>query len=83
MANFYCENCGTKSSSVSSLSGGTCGRHPLGSGKGKHVLYQGSEKTQYTCKYCGTKSTSISSLTGGTCGRHPLGTGKGKHEPAL
>lgn len=82
MANFYCEYCGTKSSSVANLTCGTCPRHPNGNGKGKHKLYEGSEKPQYTCKYCGTKSSTISNLTGGTCPRHPNGNGKGKHAPA-
>ena len=83
MANFYCEYCGSKSSSVASLTGGSCGRHPSGSHKGKHKLYEGGEKTKYTCKYCGTSSSSLSSLTGGSCGRHPAGSHKGKHAPAL
>lgn len=83
MANYYCEYCGTKSSSVSSLTSGTCNRHPNGVAKGKHKLYEGSEKSQYTCKYCGTKSSSLSSLTAGTCNRHPNGVAKGKHAPAL
>ena len=83
MANFYCEYCGTKSSSVSSLTSGSCARHPLGANKGKHALYQGSEKPQYTCKYCGTKSSSISSLTSGFCARHPNGANKGHHSPAM
>lgn len=83
MANYYCEYCGTKNSSVSSLTSGTCMRHANGPGKGKHKLYEGSEKSQHLCKYCGTKNSSISSLTSGTCMRHPNGTGKGKHAPAL
>lgn len=83
MANFYCEYCGSKASSVSSLTGNPCNRHPNGSGKGKHKLYEGSEKTKYTCKYCGTSSSSINSLTGNPCNRHPNGSGKGKHSPAL
>ena len=83
MGNFYCEYCGSKHSSVSSLTGISCSKHPLGTNKGKHSLYQGSEKSQYTCKFCGTKSSSISSLTGISCSKHPLGTNKGKHSPAL
>ena len=83
MANYYCENCGTKASSVSSLTSSSCYRHPNGAGKGKHQLYEGSEKSQYICKYCGTKSSSISSLTSSSCYRHPNGAGKGKHAPAL
>ena len=83
MANFYCEYCGQKYSSVSSLTGSFCIRHPNGPGKGKHKLYEGAEKSQYVCKYCGQKYSSISSLTGSYCSRHPNGSGKGKHAPAL
>lgn len=83
MSNFYCEYCGTKSSSISSLTAGSCSRHPAGSNKGKHKLYEGSEKSKYSCKTCGTTSSSISSLTAGSCSRHPLGSNKGKHSPAL
>ncbi len=82
MASFYCKYCGSKASSVSSLTGSSCSRHPLGSNKGKHTLYEGSEKSQYTCKYCGNKASSIASLTGSSCSRHPNGSNKGKHEPA-
>lgn len=83
MANFYCEYCGTKYSSVSSLTSGSCSKHPHGPNKGKHKLYEGSEKAQYVCKYCGTKYSSISSLTSGSCSKHPNGPNKGKHAPAL
>jgi DNA-directed RNA polymerase subunit RPC12/RpoP len=83
MANFYCEYCGQKFSSVSSLTGSSCLRHPNGSHKGKHKLYEGSEKSKYTCKYCGQSFSSLSSLTGSTCLRHPNGSHKGKHAPAL
>ena len=83
MANFYCEYCGKKYSSVSSLTSSSCLRHPNGSHKGKHKLYEGSEKTKYLCKYCGTKGTSILSLTSSSCSRHPSGAHKGKHSPAL
>lgn len=83
MANFYCEYCGTKSMSVSSLTAGSCVRHPNGANKGKHKLYEGTEKSQYVCKYCGTKNTTLTSLTAGSCLRHPNGTNKGKHAPAL
>lgn len=83
MANFYCEYCGTKSSSVTSLTSGSCQRHPNGPNKGKHKLYEGTEKAQYICKYCGTKSTNLVSLTMSSCMRHPGGANKGKHAPAL
>ena len=83
MANFYCEYCGTKYPSVSALTNGSCSRHPNGANKGKHKLYEGSEKPKYTCKYCGTSYSSISALTNGSCFRHPNGANKGKHAPAL
>jgi len=83
MANFYCEYCGNKYSSVSSLTASSCSRHPLGPNKGKHKLYEGAEKSKYTCKYCGNGYSSISSLTASSCSRHPNGANKGKHSPAL
>ena len=83
MAKFYCEYCGQSFSSVSSLTAGSCCRHPNGSCKGRHKLYEGSEKPRYTCKYCGQQFTSISSMTAGSCYRHPNGSCKGKHAPAL
>lgn len=83
MANYYCEYCGSKYSSVSSLTSCSCFRHPDGPNKGKHKLYEGSEKAQYVCKYCGSKYSSLSSLTSCSCFRHPNGRNKGKHAPAL
>ena len=81
--NYYCKYCGSKASSISGLTAISCSRHPSGPGKGKHALYEGTEKSQYSCKYCGTNASSITSLTGISCSRHPNGSGKGKHEPAL
>ena len=83
MANYYCEYCGQKHSSVSMLTSVSCFRHPNGANKGKHSLYQGSEKSKYTCKYCGSMHSSISSLTSVSCFRHPNGANKGNHSPAL
>jgi len=83
MANCYCKNCGQKYSSVQSLTAGFCPKHPDGPNKGKHQLYQGSEKSQYVCQYCGRKYSSLLSLTAGFCPRHPKGPNKGKHSPAL
>lgn len=83
MFNFYCVNCGYKSSSVSTLTNLSCPRHPLGPDKGKHILYEGSEKSQYVCKYCGYKSPAINTLTNLSCSRHPNGSEKGRHSPAL
>jgi hypothetical protein len=74
--------CGTKASSIGSLTASSCPRHPSGANKGKHVLYEGPEKAKYECKYCGASASSISSLTGSSCPRHPLGSNKGKHEAA-
>jgi hypothetical protein len=81
--NYYCKNCGNKSSNIKSLTASFCIRHPLGANKGKHELYEGSEKSKYLCKYCGTSNTSISTLTSGFCVRHPHGANKGKHSPAM
>lgn len=78
MAKYYCKYCGISSSSVSGLTSGSCSRNPVKGGR--HVLYEGSEKSQYVCKYCGIKSSTISGLTSGNCSRHP---NKGRHEPAL
>ncbi|MBQ4378821.1 MAG: hypothetical protein II821_06460 [Treponema sp.] len=60
-----------------------CPRHPAGSMKGKHKLYEGSEKSQYLCKYCGQKFSSIQSLTTNKCFKHPSGAFQGRHSPAL
>ena len=83
MANFYCEYCGLKASSVSTLTSNKCTRHPNGFCKGNHKLYEGSEKSQYTCKYCGQNFRTIQALTGSRCTRHPNGYCKGNHAPAL
>jgi predicted nucleic acid-binding Zn ribbon protein len=83
MASFYCEYCGQKFSSVSSLTASNCFCHPNGAAKGKHKLYEGSEKSKYTCKYCGQNFSSLQSLTASSCFRHPNGPAKGKHAPAL
>lgn len=83
MANFYCEYCGRKFSNVRSLTAANCFRHPNGANKGKHKLYEGSEKSQYVCKYCGRSFPNLISLTAANCHRHPDGANKGKHAPAL
>ena len=80
---FYCKYCGHKASSVASLTASMCIRHPDGPHKGRHALYEGSEKEKYTCKYCGKQFSSISSLTASKCIRHPAGPHKGNHVPAL
>jgi len=83
METYYCEYCGTESSTVSSLTLRSCHKHPSGANKGNHKLYEGGEKAQYTCKYCGTIKSSIINLTSGSCHRHPNGANKGYHLPAL
>lgn len=81
--NFYCEYCGHKFPSVRLLTSGTCPRHPDGANKGRHKLYEGTEKREYTCKYCGHKFSSILLMTSGTCANNPKGAHKGSHAPAL
>lgn len=83
MANYYCEYCGIKQNSITALTAMSCIRHPQGANKGKHKLYEGSEKSKYDCKYCGRSQNSISALTSMSCHRHPNGPNKGKHAPAL
>ena len=78
-----CKYCGHKASSVASLTGSACQRHPNGPGAGRHALYEGTEKSVYTCKWCGKQSVDIGSLTSSKCRRHPSGPGAGRHEPAL
>lgn len=80
---FYCKYCGQRFSSVRSMTGMWCFRHPDGPNKGKHAPYEGSIKQRYTCRFCGQQFTSIQSMTGMWCFRHPKGSNKGKHEPAL
>jgi hypothetical protein len=65
------------------LTANWCSRHPLGPNKGKHVLYEGAEKSSYACKFCGSGYSTLSSLTANWCSRHPGGPNKGKHEAAL
>lgn len=79
----YCEYCGYKAVTIQSLTCMSCIRHPSGPNKGKHKLYEGSEKSRYTCKYCGYQIGSIDALTRMPCIRHPNGANKGKHAPAL
>ena len=83
MSNFYCEYCGKKFTSIAQLTSSFCPKHPDGFSKGKHKLYEGSEKSQYFCKYCGQKYSDLRSLTSSNCTRHPNGAGRGKHSPAL
>ena len=72
--NFYC---------VQQLTNGLCPRHPDGSNRGKHKLYEGGEKKKYTCKHCGKEYPSIAAMVIGPCPRYPKGSNHGKHAPAL
>ena len=83
MPKVYCKFCGKSFNNVRSLTGANCMRHPNGACKGRHELYEGTEKSTYTCKYCGKSFKSLTSLTGADCMRHPNGACKGKHSPAL
>lgn len=83
MPNYYCQHCGQRYTSVVALTSCNCPRHPEGANKGKHSLYQGTEKTKYCCKYCGQFYASIFAMTSVSCHRHPHGANKGKHAPAL
>ena len=80
---YYCEYCGKKFLDVRTLTSGTCTYHPDGSNKGRHKLYEGTEKSKYTCKYCGKQFPSIQVMVGGQCVNHPNRTNKGRHAPAL
>ena len=83
MPKYYCEYCGLSFSDVRQLTGLNCHRHPNGANRGKHKLYEGSEKPRYTCRYCGTQFSTIMQMTGLKCFRHPDGANKGNHSPAL
>ena len=83
MEKYYCKYCGQHFYSVRSMTAIGCPRHPDGAYKGKHALYEGSEKTRYTCKYCGQEFSAIHNMTAVGCPRHPDGPYKGKHSPAL
>ncbi|MDR0881951.1 MAG: hypothetical protein LBP55_05355 [Candidatus Adiutrix sp.] len=76
MPNFYCAYCGHRSPNIPALTSGACPKSP----NGKHIPYEGSEKSTYTCKYCGIKSPHISTLTAGNCPKNPVGK---HHFPTL
>jgi hypothetical protein len=78
--NYYCKLCGMKYLDVNSLRSSYCSRNL---GGGKHVLYEGGEKPQYTCRFCYGTYSSIASMTGTMCSKHPMGMNKGRHEPAV
>lgn len=65
------------------LEQGSCLRHVLGSGKGKHVIYASPEKVEYECQFCDCKANSILELTKEYCPKHPFNIRKGRHLPKL
>lgn len=81
--NYYCKYCGHSAQNLPTLVNNYCQRHPSGPNKGKHALYEGSEKSRYECKHCGTGAANLLTLTGNVCKNHPSGPNKGPHEPAL
>ena len=81
--NYYCEYCGHKFPSARLLASSSCPRHPDGSNRGPHKLYEGTEKTKYTCKYCGRQFSTILQMAAAPCSHHPKGCNKGNHAPAL
>ena len=83
MADYYCEYCGHRFVDARQLVSATCSRHPDGSNRGRHKLYEGTGKSKYTCKYCGHTFSSIIQMVGGTCAYHPKGSNKEAHAPAL
>lgn len=76
MTKYNCEYCETASSSISTLVASPFHRYPLGINKGKHRLYEKSEKSKYDSKYYGTSLFSLQSLTASPCYRHPNGANK-------
>jgi len=83
MADFYCKHCGFQSPNASNVTASYCPKHPFGPNKGKHALYEGSEKAEYTCVNCRSTAPSIAGLTANRCSKHPKGENKGRHEPEL
>ena len=56
---FYCELCGAEYSNATDLLNNSCLKNKVGSTIGRHVLYEGGEKSIYTCRYCGKQYSSI------------------------
>lgn len=80
--NYSCRFCGSRFSSISSMTANKCSRHPDGAYKGYHSPYQGDNaKKKFFCSYCGSSFTSIGSMTANKCSRHPNGAYKGYHSP--
>ena len=76
---FYCELCGAVFSSPKALLENSCLKNRVGSTIGRHVLYEGGEKSIYTCRYCGQQYSSIKDMVYNGCPRREFGE---KHAPA-
>ena len=81
MAKFFCKYCGKDESDPSRLLRDTCPKHPAGTYKGKHELFEGPEDSEYRCIYCGKSERDFRRLVTDTCSKHPNGTYKGNHSP--
>lgn len=76
---FYCELCGADFSNPQDLLNNSCLKNKVGSTIGRHVLYEGGEKSSYTCRYCGKQYSSIKDMVFNSCPRRGFGE---KHAPA-
>jgi hypothetical protein len=76
---FYCELCGADFSNPKDLLSNSCLKNKVGSTIGRHVLYEGGEKSIYTCRYCGKQYSSIKDMVFNSCPRREFGE---KHAPA-
>ena len=76
---FYCELCGAEYSNPKDLLNNSCLKNKVGSTIGRHVLYEGGEKSIYTCRYCGQQFSSIKDMVFNGCPRREFGE---KHAPA-
>jgi len=77
-----CIYCGMSFLNRFMLEQGNCLRHPLGAGKGNHVIYPSDSKELYTCQFCSLQAHSISELTKEFCQNHPYKLRRGRHIPA-
>ena len=71
-----CKYCGVQYPSVMALVRNQCNYSPTK----YHVVYEGSEKSEYTCKYCGIKYKNFQSLVRNFCQKNPNGK---YHSPTL
>ncbi len=75
---YYCTCCGMSYRSPQDVLLNNCNK----SKTGRHVLYEGEEKSLYTCKYCGRQFRSIRDMTINVCQRNPSGGRMAPHVPA-